>query len=373
LLTRDNGGNKIIVAGIPSLEENAPILLIYFPEISDILRSQLEQLKDPSSWDYTLYLETTQSGRVINELIPGSGEKLLAFKINLLSTALSKKATLLELPEADLEATVEILHSISLRQVLHTMKLTAPEKNDEAAIKLFGLNPLMQKDASPALLEKLDNVGTLFIQNIEYLGLASQEYLAEFISFGFFNKYKSDHKVFSNVRIICSTSKDLLELVNQGKFSKILYNELQQTSVAMPPLHELSPGEIEALMRGFADQMTASSQTYKNLLTISDKDSAKILQDRPLSLKELRDKVHQIIVTKSTRNNIAEVSEFDPAYNVSDPDIAHAVRLGKKALKDPQIMSILWNKFRNQNKIATLLGVNRSSVNRRCQEYGLTD
>ena len=53
------------------------------------------------------------------------------------------------------------------------------------------------------------------------------------------------------------------------------------------------------------------------------------------------------------------------------PDIAQAVRLGKKALQDPQSMAILWNKFRNQNKIATLLGVNRSSVNRRCQEYNL--
>ena len=41
------------------------------------------------------------------------------------------------------------------------------------------------------------------------------------------------------------------------------------------------------------------------------------------------------------------------------------------ALKDPKIMVMLWNKFKNQNKIANILGVNRSSVNRRCKEYGL--
>ncbi len=40
-------------------------------------------------------------------------------------------------------------------------------------------------------------------------------------------------------------------------------------------------------------------------------------------------------------------------------------------IRTPQSMAILWNKFRNQNKIAALLGVNRSSVNRRCQEYNL--
>ena len=46
--------------------------------------------------------------------------------------------------------------------------------------------------------------------------------------------------------------------------------------------------------------------------------------------------------------------------------------IGKKALKDPQIMSLLWEKFeKNQNRIATFLGVNRSSVNRRCKDYNL--
>ena len=90
-----------------------------------------------------------------------------------------------------------------------------------------------------------------------------------------------------------------------------------------------------------------------------------------MSLREFKEKVRQILLQKSSKHDIEEISVFDAAYNVTDPEIAHAVRLGKKALKDPHIMQTLWNKFRNQNKIATLLGVNRSSVNRRCQEYNL--
>ncbi len=368
--SRDSNGQKIIIAGIPSTDENSTILLVYYPEISDIVKSQLDQLKDPSTWDYILYLETTKSGQVINQLIPGTGEKLINFKINLLATALSKKATLLDMPEEDLIHTVEILHDISLRQTLHTIKLASPEKNDEVAMKLFGLNPLMQKDAPPALLEKLDGIGTLFIQNVEYLGKETQEYLAEFITFGFFHKFKSDHKVFSNVRIICSSNKDLLTLVNEGKFCKALYDELHQASLVMPSLHELSEAEVHTLAQGYAEQIV-TTQTYKNLLALTEKDKSKLSTERPLSLHEFKEKVHQMLVTKSTKHKISEITEFDPAYNVSDPDIAQAVRLGKKALKDAHIMTMLWNKFRNQNKIATLLGVNRSSVNRRCQEYNL--
>ena len=174
----DSQGNRIIIAGIPSLEEYATILLIYYPEISDIIKAQFDQLKDPSAWDYVLYLETTQSGQLINQLIPGSGEKILNFKINLLSTALSKKATLLDMPEDDLMPTVEIFHHISLRQTLHTIKLTVPEKNDEVAIKLFGLNPLLQKDAPEPLCSKLNDIrNTFYTKHRDSLSLETQEYL----------------------------------------------------------------------------------------------------------------------------------------------------------------------------------------------------
>ena len=41
----------------------------------------------------------------------------------------------------------------------------------------------------------------------------------------------------------------------------------------------------------------------------------------------------------------------------------------KHALKDKYLMNLLWNKFKNQRKIATMLNVNRSSVNRRFKQF----
>ncbi len=370
IITRSINGQRLVIAGIPSLEENLTILLIYYPEISDIIKTQLDQLKDPSAWDYLLYLETTRSGQLINQLIPSNNEKLLNFKIDLLSTALSKKATLLHIPEHDLMETVELLHTISLRQTLHIVKFSEPEKNNEAMITLFGLNPFMQKEEAPALLEKLDSIGTLFIKNIEHLHLETQNALAHYISYGFFYKFKSEYKIFSNVRIICSTKEDLLALTHQGLFSKALFSELQGTCLTMPSLQSLTQTEIDQLAQEYAEQMT-STDAYKNLLALTEKDKMKLTTTIPLSLREFREKVHQLLVVKSSKNNITEITDFNPAYNITDPEIAQAVRLGKKALKDPQVMGLLWEKLKNQNKIATLLGVNRSSVNRRCIEYNL--
>ena len=367
---RDMEGNRLVIAGIPSMEDHTIILHVYYPEISDLIRAQFDQLKDPSLWDYVLYLETTHSGQLINQLMPGTSQKILNFKIKLLSTALSKKATLLDMPVDDIKDTVEILHHISLRTVLHELKLAAYEKNNDAAILLFGLNPLLQSDAPEPLLKKLNGVGTLFIENIEYLSIETQNYLAEFLQYGFFHKFKSDQKVFSNVRIICSTSKNLASLVDEGTFSETLFSELNKTSLTLPPLHTLSEIELEELAQGFAEQMS-TEDTYKNLLALTERDKHSLLSERPYSLREFKEKVHQLLKVKSTKQNLQDFTEFDRAYNVVEPDVAHAVRLGKKALKDPQVMSLLWSKFKNQNKIALLLGVNRSSVNRRCQEYNL--
>ncbi|MCL5875758.1 MAG: hypothetical protein M1114_04765, partial [Candidatus Dependentiae bacterium] len=55
----------------------------------------------------------------------------------------------------------------------------------------------------------------------------------------------------------------------------------------------------------------------------------------------------------------------------TDPELVQAASLGKHALRDERIMAMLWDKFKNQNQIASFLGVNRSSVNRRCKMYNL--
>ena len=78
-----------------------------------------------------------------------------------------------------------------------------------------------------------------------------------------------------------------------------------------------------------------------------------------------------LLVQKSQKNQIYHETQFDPAYDITDPELIEAARLGKYALKDAKILTMLWHKFKNQNKIASFLGVNRSSVNRRCRKYNL--
>jgi len=368
---KDKHGDTIILSGVPNLEQNNVIITICYPEISDIIKQQINLLKDPTEWDYLLYLETTESGKLVNQLIPGSGETLLNFKVTLLKTALNKKAILLDMPEEDLMSTVEILHHINLRQNLHILKLHAPSRNSDTAIKLFGINPLfgMQQPEKP-LLEHLNKTGTLFIQNIHFLDLETQGYLAEFIRYGLYRMFKSDQRIASQVRIICSTTQNLQTLVHEGTFSAELYNELNAMTLSMPSLLTLPEEELNRLADGFIEQ-ALETDDLKNLLTLSDPERNKLALHRPVSLQELKDKVQSMLMRKSKKNQIYHETKFDPAYQLSDPQLVEAARLGKQALRDSKTMTMLWNKFKSQAKISTFLGVNRSSVNRRCKEYNL--
>ncbi len=371
-ITKNSDGERIVISGVPNLEKNHVIITVYYPDFTDILTTQINHLKDPSAWDYLLYLETTKPGQLINQLIPGTGEQLLQFKINLLQIALSKKALLLEMAHDDLIPTVELLHHISMRTNLHMLTLQGQSKNADIAIKLFGINPLLSNagDTSKPLLEKLDGNGTLFIQNIEFMDLESQEYLAEYIKYGYYRIFKSNQRMTSSVRIICSTNQNLQTLAQEGLFSQILFNELKKTSVSMPSLLTLSETELTDLAQGFAEQ-AIKTDDFRMLLDLNQKDKNKIIQSKPASIHELKIRVKQLLAQKSKENHIDQEIHFDPAYEISDPELVQAARLGKHALRDQRIMLMLWQKFQNQNKIAAFLGVNRSSVNRRCKEYNL--
>ncbi|MGB8366916.1 MAG: sigma 54-interacting transcriptional regulator [Candidatus Babeliales bacterium] len=373
VFSKDEKGDTITLAIIPHLEPDSVVIVVSYADIPTLLKQKISLLKDPNQWDYLLYLETTQSGRLINQLIPGNTHLLLNFKIKFLQAALSRKAVLLDVAQEDVIPMGELLHQISLREELQVFNLKGISDTLTMATKLFGINQLFgTKTNEQEILAKLDQHGTLFITDIHLLNLTCQEYLAEFIRYGSYRVYKSEERKRSNVRIICSSNQDLARLVKENKFSKALFEELQSVNLSMPPLASLSETELHTLADGFSEQ-TLATNAFKNLLILTEKDKNKITKEQPASLQELNKYVTQILMKKAEKKNIQEeTTTFGPVYETENTELLRAARLGKSALKDKKIMTMLWDKFeKNQNKIAEFLGVNRSTIHRRCKLYNL--
>lgn len=367
-----NQNNSLIIFASPHLEQNMVIITVSHPDISDILREQTDILHSNNELDYLLYLSTTKLGALINELIPFNDSLFLNFKVDLLKLSLSKKALLLSMPDEDMMPVVELLHHISGKTLLRVIEIKETTDQSELAVTLFGINPLLARtNFEPALLEQLDNNGTLFLKNIDLASSEIQEHLVEFIKTGHYRTIKGSHTKASNVRIICSTHQPV-SMLTKGYFNTALYEEFTKTSLSLPSLLTLPEQTVHELADSISRQ-TISTSNLGPLLTLNKREKTTLTAYRPASLHELRRRIHSLISQKAKQhepeNRTTVISCF---LDTSDPELVMASKLGKHALKDPHLMSMLWQKLDgNQNKIAMLLGVNRSSVNRRCREYNL--
>lgn len=372
LYTENLEGKRLKLTALLSPDSYHVLVLCETPSFNEHIAPLVRSLKNPSDWDYLLYLETTPSGQLINQLIPSNSKTTLDFKINLMKIALNKKATLLQLPEEDIVPTVELIHHINLRKKLEILSINEPEKDQSWAIKLFGVNPLLSDEQHESILERLHTSGTLFINNIHNLSLETQELLAEYLRTGYFKILRSDRKVAAHVHFMCASPKNLSQLVDKKLFSNALYNQLSTMTLSLPTLLTLPEEEITLLAEQYAQQ-AVKSKALTPLFDLTDKDKNYLLEQRPISLHALKELVLELVQNKGQQTKASTNDLFDPAYGVTDPKVVAAIRLGKHALKDQQSLFVLWQTFKSQTKIATLLGVNRSSVNRRCREYNLIE
>ena len=138
----------------------------------------------------------------------------------------------------------------------------------------------------------------------------------------------------------------------------------------MPSLLTLPQAELDDLVDHVAQQTISRKETGLSL-NLSTHERNKIIEQRPVSLQEFKKRIHQALHTKTMKKNVQPTLEITPSQHITDPEILQAARLGKYALKDKQLMTLLWNKMKSQSSIAHILGVNRSSVNRRFKLYNL--
>lgn len=79
--------------------------------------------------------------------------------------------------------------------------------------------------------------------------------LLRFLNDGTFRRVGEEHEVKVDVRVICATQKNLLELVKEGKFREDLYYRLNVLTLTIPPLREHQE-DILPLTRDFVKRFS---------------------------------------------------------------------------------------------------------------------
>ncbi len=149
------------------------------------------------------------------------------------------------------------------------------------------------------------NKGTLFLDEVGELPLATQARLLRVLETGEYIPVGGTEIRKTDVRIVAATNVNIQQAINEGRFREDLYYRLNSIPIQMPPLRERGE-DIILLFRLFAMQMAEKYRMDKVVLT----EEAKHMLLRykwPGNVRQLKNITEQISILSTERQITPEI------------------------------------------------------------------
>src|SRR6201987_1632231 len=138
------------------------------------------------------------------------------------------------------------------------------------------------------------NGGTLFLDEIGDLPLELQPKLLRVMQERRFERVGGASTIHADVRVICATHRNLIEMVNAGQFRADLFYRLSVFPIELPPLRE-RPEDIRLLTHHFA--LDYAARMRKRITTISEDFMAIVVQHSwPGNVRELQNFIERSVI-----------------------------------------------------------------------------
>jgi formate hydrogenlyase transcriptional activator len=209
------------------------------------------------------------------------------------------------------------------------------------------------------------NRGTLFLDEIGDLPLELQPKLLRVIQERQFERLGSTATIHADVRVICATHRDLVEMVDERQFRADLFYRLSVFPIELPPLRE-RPEDITSLVhhfvRNYADRM------QKPITRISEEFMAALERYAwPGNIRELQNLVERSMILATGTVLTGSLRELPRTSEVSAPI----------TLEDAERLHILQTLLETEgviggrNGAAVRLGLPRTTLIAKMKRLGL--
>ncbi len=141
--------------------------------------------------------------------------------------------------------------------------------------------------------EKADG-GTLFLDEIGEMDMDLQVKLLRFVQTGTFQRVGSNQTMKVNVRFVCATNKDPLELIENGKFREDLYYRINVIPINMPALRDRET-DIQEIAQYFLKTYTAEEGRDFQSFTPEVEDLL-LHYDWPGNVRQLSNVIHNTVL-----------------------------------------------------------------------------
>lgn len=147
--------------------------------------------------------------------------------------------------------------------------------------------------------------GTVFLDEVGELPLATQARLLRVLETGEFIKVGSSKVLKTNVRIVAATNVNLTQAVSDGKFREDLYYRLNTVPVQIPPLRNRAD-DVILLFRKFAGDC---AEKYRMPAIRLDDEARRVLVSYrwPGNVRELKNITERISIIEEERDITADI------------------------------------------------------------------
>ena len=143
------------------------------------------------------------------------------------------------------------------------------------------------------------NGGTIFLDEVGELPLATQARLLRVLESGEFIKVGSSKVQKTDVRIVAATNVNLTEAIAEGRFREDLYYRLNTVPIKVPPLRERG-NDIALLFRKFASDF-AEKYRMPSIQLTDDARSLLLSYPWPGNVRQLKNITEQISIIETHR------------------------------------------------------------------------
>ena len=241
-------------------------------------------------------------------------------------------------------------------------------------LELFG-EEKANGSISYGALEKA-NQGTLMIDQVSEIPLDIQSKILRVLTDQKFKRLNGNNDINVDVRLICSTSKDLKEEIKIGNFREDLYHRLSVFEIVIQPLNNRI-SDIPLLIRYFSKKI---SQSYNiKMLNINENDSYILNHGWKGNVRELRNLIERIAIlqpeTKDKVSNIIKESLKNDFFDEKVNQNSLSVPLKEAREKfEKEYLTIQLKKFNgNISKTANFVGMERSALHRKLKVLGIKE
>lgn len=270
------------------------------------------------------------------------------------------------------ELLAQSIHMASVRSIQPFVALNVaaiPDTLLEA--ELFGAAPGAYTGADRRGRDgkfKLADGGTIFLDEIGDLPLATQAKLLRVLQEMEIEPLGANQLIKVDVRVIAATSRDLPAMVERGEFRADLFYRLNVLPIRLPPLRERLE-DIPVLAGKVLDDIARRTGAARAQLS-DDAVAWLSSQAWPGNIRELRNRLEQATMLAET--DCLEPADFLPGAPLSaSAPMAVSLAVAVQRAEIEAIRAALSAAAGNKTEAARILGIGRATLYEKLAAYGL--